>query len=172
VDQNADRDRSAEARARERLDTLRVPYRLLSIDPEYADTAQCCERYGLSLEASVNCILVASKGEPRRHAICLAQATRRLDVNHTVRQLLGVSRVSFASAEETVARTGMIVGGVTPFGLPDDLPVYVDAPIMALEEMIVGGGGRSSKIIVPPAALEGLPNVKVVEGLANPRPVT
>ena len=49
-------------------------------------------------------------------------ATTSLDVNHAVRSLLGVSRLSFASADETIAVTGMVVGGVTPFGLPRALP--------------------------------------------------
>ena len=31
------------------------------------------------------------------------------------------------------------VVGVTPLALPDDLPVFVDAPIMALDRVILGG---------------------------------
>ena len=27
----------------------------------------------------------------------------------------------------------MMIGGVTPFGLPDDLPLYIDARVMAQE---------------------------------------
>jgi len=87
-----------------------------------------------------------------------------------VRSLLGVSRLSFASAEETVAVTGMLVGGVTPFGLPESLPVYVDEAVMAPEWIILGGGGRSSKIKLAPAALQQVAAVKVVPGLARPKP--
>jgi len=151
----------------QQLDGLGVAYRVLQIEPDYADTAAFCQRYGYSGEISVNCILVASKSGEKRFAACLVQATRRLDVNRTVRGLIGARKVSFASAEDTVVATGMTPGGVTPFGLPAQLPIYIDAPIMDLPEIVLGGGGRSTKIIISPAALSTLPNASVVTGLAS-----
>ena len=43
----------------------------------------------------------------------------RLDVNRTVRDRLGTRKASFAPAEVTAELTGMQIGGVTVFGLPD-----------------------------------------------------
>jgi prolyl-tRNA editing enzyme YbaK/EbsC (Cys-tRNA(Pro) deacylase) len=97
------------------------------------------------------------------------QASRMLDVNHKVRELMGVSRASFANAEETVRVTGMLVGGVTVFALPEGIPIYVDEPVMALEYAIVGGGGRSSKIKLAPRELLKVPGLQVVAGLTVPR---
>ncbi|HEY2945135.1 MAG TPA: YbaK/EbsC family protein [Vicinamibacteria bacterium] len=153
------------------LARLGIEYERLECDPAAADTAAFCARYGVPPERSANTILVASKKEPKVHAACVVLATTALDVNHAVRSLLGVSRLSFASAEETAAVTGMLVGGVTPFGLPEALPVYVDEAVMAPDWIILGGGGRSSKIRLAPAALTRLPAVKVVPGLARPKPI-
>jgi prolyl-tRNA editing enzyme YbaK/EbsC (Cys-tRNA(Pro) deacylase) len=153
---------------REQLDSLGVPYRIVDIDPDYADTAAFCERYGYSPEISVNCILVAAKTGAEQYVACLVQATSRLDVNRTVRRLMGVRKASFATAEQTVALTGMQIGGVTPFALPAGLPIYVDAPVMDIDEIIVGGGGRSTKVLIAPAALAKLPGMAVVEGLGIP----
>src|SRR5215467_7165290 len=145
------------------LDGLRAPFELMRIDPAFADTVAFCEKYGIPLDHSGNTIIVASKKEPKQYCACLVLATTRLDVNHTVRKLLGASRVSFATAEETQALTGMMIGGVTLLALPPDLPVYVDGRIMALDYVILGGGSRSSKIKIAPNALQRLPNVTVVE---------
>lgn len=152
---------------RRQLDELGATYEIIEIDPEYADTARFCERYGYSLEESVNCILLASKTGPKRYAACLVQASRRLDVNHTVKRLMGARRVSFANGPDTTEATGMTPGGVTPFGLPVHIPVYIDAPIMALGEIVLGGGGRATKVRLAPAELERLPRATVVEGLAS-----
>jgi prolyl-tRNA editing enzyme YbaK/EbsC (Cys-tRNA(Pro) deacylase) len=149
------------------LDALGVVYEAVRIDPEHAATADFCARYGYSLEASGNCIVVASKRGEQRHAACVVQATRRLDVNHTVRKLLGVRKASFASPDETEAVTGMRTDGVTPFGLPDGLPVYVDARVVELDRVIVGGGSRRLKLIVDPEAFRRLPGAEVVEGLSS-----
>jgi prolyl-tRNA editing enzyme YbaK/EbsC (Cys-tRNA(Pro) deacylase) len=93
-------------------------------------------------------------------------ATTRLDVNKTVRSRLGVKKASFASAEQTQELTGMMIGGVTPFALPDDLPIWVDARVVERERLLMGGGSRSCKVVGPPTLLTTQPHVEIVEGLA------
>ena len=148
------------------LSGLGVPYELMPIDPDFADTAVCCEKYGLPLDSAGNTIVVASKKEPRKFGACVVKATTRLDVNHAVRALLGASKVSFASAEETKALTGMMIGGVTVFALPPDLPIYFDDKLMQREWVILGSGSRSSKIKIAPEVFRRLPNATIVPDLA------
>jgi len=143
-----------------------APYDVVTIDPALADTAAFCEHYGYGLDVSANCLLVASRDEPPAVAACLVLATTRLDVNRTVRRLMGVRKLSFAPAELTLERTGMQLGGVTPFGLDASIALYVDARVMACERVIVGGGSRSVKLLVAPSALTAI-GAQVVEGLAN-----
>jgi prolyl-tRNA editing enzyme YbaK/EbsC (Cys-tRNA(Pro) deacylase) len=135
-------------------------------DPAAADTAAFCERYGISPEDTANTILVAIKREPRRHVACVVLASTRLDVNHALRDVLGEKRLSFADAEETVAVTGMRVGGVAPFGMPESVPVFVDAAVMQRPEIVLGGGGRDSKLRLVPSELAKVPSLKVIPGLA------
>jgi len=151
----------------ESLDRLEASYETIRIDPDLADTVAFCERYGYALEESANAILVASRKPEGRHALCLVLATTRLDVNHAVRSLLEVRKLSFASPEVTTQVTGMEIGGVTPFGSPDDLAVFVDARIPTLRRCIVGGGSRAMKILVDPEVFSRMPNVRVVEELAG-----
>ena len=148
------------------LDRLGVPYERMPIDPDYADTGPFCEKYGVPLEQSANTIIVASKKEPKQYAACVVKATRRLDVNHAVRRLMGVSRLSFASSDETKALTGMMIGGVTVLALPDGLPVYVDDTLMGLPWVILGSGSRASKIRTSPEVLRRLPGAQIVPGLS------
>lgn len=154
-----------EQRVREVLDGLALHHEMVEIDPQYADTAAFCAQYGFPMEQSANTIVVGSKKEPKRYCACVVRATRRLDVNHTVRKLLGVSRLSFADPEETRALTGMMLGGVTVFALPPDLPIYVDEGLMALPWIILGGGSRSLKVKITPDVFRALPGATVVPGL-------
>jgi prolyl-tRNA editing enzyme YbaK/EbsC (Cys-tRNA(Pro) deacylase) len=157
----------SDAAVRAVLEGLGAPYEIVTIDPDFADTAQFCEKYGIPLEQSANTIIVVSKKEPKQYCACLVLATTRLDVNHSVKKLMSASRVSFAGADETAALTGQRIGGVTVFALPDNLPIYVDARVMTPAWIIVGGGGRSTKVKIAPDVLRRLPNVTVVEGLAG-----
>jgi prolyl-tRNA editing enzyme YbaK/EbsC (Cys-tRNA(Pro) deacylase) len=151
---------------RQQLASLDIEYEIVACDPELADTAAFCAAYGYALEDSANTIIVAGRSEPTRYAAAVVLATTRLDVNRTVRQRLGVRKASFASADDTRALTGMMIGGVTVFGLPDALPIWVDERVMSRERIVLGGGSRSSKVVAPPAILLALPHVEVVEGLA------
>jgi len=154
-------------RALAAVDATGEPFDVVTIDPDFADTAAFCARYGYGLDMSANCLLVASRDEPPAVAACLVLATTRLDVNRTVRRLMGVRKLSFAPAELTLERTGMQLGGVTPFGLDASIPLYIDARIMTCPRVIVGGGSRSVKLLVAPAALTAIGG-QVVDGLANP----
>ena len=131
--------------------------------------AAFCAAYGFALEDSANTIVVVGKGNPPVYAACVVLATHRLDVNRTIKQRFG-RKSSFASPEETRDLTGMAIGGVTAFGLPPDLPLWVDAAVMERPRIVLGGGSRSWKVIAPSSILLTLPNAQVVQGLANPAP--
>ncbi len=142
---------------------------VLACDPDFADTAAFCEKYGFSPRQAANTILVASrKVEPAKYAVCVVLATTRLDVNKKVCQLLDVKKASFADGETTMRLTGMMIGGVTAIGIRE-LPVYVDSVVMGQEKVVMGGGNRESKLVLDPAELMKLPNAKVAEGLAKPK---
>jgi prolyl-tRNA editing enzyme YbaK/EbsC (Cys-tRNA(Pro) deacylase) len=96
-------------------------------------------------------------------------ASTRLDVNGVVRRRLEVRKASFASADETMLLTGMEIGGVTAFALPPELPIWVDAAVMARERIILGGGSRAIKVLTPPSTLAKLANVTVIADLARAR---
>ncbi len=155
---------------RSSLDALGGSYEILPCDPALADTAAFCAHYGVDPAESANTIVVATKKEPKAYAACLVLATTRLDVNHAVRRLLGGQKLSFASGEETAALTGMAMGGVTIFGLPPSLPIYIDAAVLRARSVVVGGGSRFCKVRIHPEALMRIPNSSVVENLALPAP--
>ena len=148
------------------LEDLGARYEVIEIDPDFADTAAFCAKYGYPLEVSGNTIIVASRREPVQYSACLVKASNRLDVNRAVRKLMGVRKLSFATPEQTMALTGMAIGGVTPLALPHEVPIYVDEKVMQLDYVILGSGSRSSKIRVSPDALRGVPNTQVVAGLS------
>lgn len=146
------------------VDTIEVA----EIDPEVADTAAMCERYGVAMEDSASCVVIAGKrGDEVRMAACVVLATTRADVNGIVRKRLDARKASFAPMDDAVAMTQMEYGGITPFGLPVDWPVFVDSRVIERERAIFGSGVRRSKLFAPGAALLGLPSAEIVEGLAK-----
>ena len=138
------------------------------IDPDLADTAAFCEAYGVSLDESANCVIVAGRrGDVTRYAACVVLATTRADVNGVVRRHLDARKASFAPMDDAVLLTGMEYGGITPIGLPASWSLLVDSRVVAMPQVIIGSGVRHSKIALAGPALADLPGAEVIEGLAR-----
>ncbi len=138
------------------------------IDPELADTSAFCARYGVGLEVSANCVVIAGRrGDTTRMAVAVVLATTRADVNGTIRRRLDARRASFAPMHQAVADTGMEYGGITPIGLPEGWPIFVDPKVANTAFVVIGSGLRRSKLVVPGELLGLLPGAEIVEGLAG-----
>lgn len=150
------------------LDNANASYTTMECDPNLADTAAFCEHYGIPPDQSANAIVLASKKPAGLYAMFLVLASSRLDVNGLGRKLMNARKVSFAPPEETALATGMVMGGVTPFGRPSDVPLFVDAAVLNHPWVVVGGGSRDMKVKVDPEVFPRLADTTVVEGLAKP----
>jgi len=139
------------------------------IDDTLADTAAFTEAYGVPLEASANCVVVAARrGGQTTLAACVVLATTRADVNGLVRRRLDARKASFAPQDVAVAESGMAYGGGRREEPPDRWPVLVDAAVAAADLVVIGSGTRGSKLAVPGALLAQLPGAQVLEGLGQP----
>jgi prolyl-tRNA editing enzyme YbaK/EbsC (Cys-tRNA(Pro) deacylase) len=152
------------------VNELGIAHEVIECNPDLADTESFCASYNIPKENAANTIVVAAKTEPKTYIACVVLATTKIDVNHKLSKILGIKRLSFASADETKALTGQLIGGVTVFGLPDSMPIYIDRAVMDAQYAIVGGGNRSTKIRIAPAELLKLPNARV-EDIATARTI-
>jgi prolyl-tRNA editing enzyme YbaK/EbsC (Cys-tRNA(Pro) deacylase) len=138
------------------------------IDPQLADTAAFCERYGVLPTESANCVVIAGRREGEvRYTACLVLATTRADVNGIARRALDVRKASFAAIDVAVAETAMEYGGITPIGLPAGWPILIDAAVTATAQVVIGSGLRRSKLALAGKALADVPGATVVDGLGR-----
>jgi prolyl-tRNA editing enzyme YbaK/EbsC (Cys-tRNA(Pro) deacylase) len=139
-----------------------------AIDPRLADTVAFCDRYGVPLSESANCVVVTGKRDGEvRYAACVVFATTRADVNGLARRAIDVRKASFAATDTAVELTAMEYGGITPIGLPEDWLVLVDAAVAAAPQIVVGSGIRGSKLALAGKTLADLPGAQVIDGLGR-----
>jgi prolyl-tRNA editing enzyme YbaK/EbsC (Cys-tRNA(Pro) deacylase) len=138
------------------------------IDPTLSDTAAFCDRYKVSMGQAANCVVLeAKRGDQSWFAACVILGSTRADINGLARKTLDARKVSFASMEQAVTKTGMEYGAITPVGLPNDWPILIDKAVVDSEYVIIGSGIRTSKLAVPGSFLVSLPNAQVLEGLGQ-----
>ena len=150
------------------LEQMPDPVLVADIDPDVADTAEFCLRYGVQLAESANCVVVAGRrADTVRYAACLVLATTRADVNGIVRRRLDARKASFAPMADAVELSGMEFGGITPIGLPASWLVLLDPAVLAAGTVVIGSGVRRSKLALAAASLLTLPGAELVDGLAT-----
>lgn len=139
---------------------------VVAIDGALSDTAAFCDAYGVGMDQAANCVILEAKqGSERAYAACVVLATTRADVNGLIKKTLQVRKVSFANMELATGMTEMEYGAITPIGLPNDWPIFIDRRVAASDHVIVGSGLRGSKLVVTGAFLAALPNVRVLDDL-------
>ncbi len=79
---------------------------------------------------------------------------------------------SIAPCTEAVAErvTGYQVGGISPFGTRQPLPVYVEASILDLPRIFINGGRRGLLVELSPAVLLSVLEATPVQARAGSNP--
>jgi prolyl-tRNA editing enzyme YbaK/EbsC (Cys-tRNA(Pro) deacylase) len=80
------------------------------------------------------------------------------------------ARPRMLDSEETLALTGHPVGGVCPFGLATELPVYLDATLQAFATVFPAAGSRTASLEVTPERLFELVATSWVDLCTLPEP--
>ncbi|NBD73728.1 hypothetical protein GVX82_01655 [Patescibacteria group bacterium] len=124
-----------------------VPYTKFEHEPVRTseEAAQVRPEYTLSQGAKALIIRVKKNGE-KYFVQFVVPGDARFDVKKA-RGVLSTNDIRFASEEEVSEITGGVKpGGVPPFGVLWDLPVYVDHHVLANDELIFNAGDRSVSI--------------------------
>ncbi len=85
-----------------------------------------------------------------------------------LRRFLNVTRLTTASADEVVAATGYRPGTVSPFGVPENLPILANSRLLDLQEVSVGAGIPDAGLIL--AARDLIDSLKPRMGDFSPGP--
>lgn len=78
-------------------------------------------------------------------------------------------RIRMLDAEQTLAETGHVVGGVCPFGLPTPLPVYADISLRAFGSVFPAAGSRNASLEIAPEQLAALTRAEWVDCCTLPQ---
>jgi Cys-tRNA(Pro)/Cys-tRNA(Cys) deacylase len=132
----------------EYLQSKGIPFRLFHHPGPIHSLAQAAQERGQSRDQVVRSILFRL-GEGK-FAMVLVAGDRQVSWP-VLRKHLGQSRLTLASQEEVLVSTGYQLGAVSPFGLPQPIPVLVDESVFNQDEISLGSGVRGTAVILKTA---------------------
>ncbi len=100
--------------------------------------------------------------------LVVARGDARMD-NRKLKERFG-GKAKMLDAETVVALTGHPVGGVCPFGLATELPVYCDRSLLAYDEVLPAAGAIHSAVRISPQRMAELVGAEWVDLCQVPEP--
>lgn len=127
------------------LETLKIPYRQYTHASPPTTIEQAAAERNQEVNQVVRSILFRlSEGE---YAMVLIAGPRQVSWR-ALRKHFQQSRLTIASAEEVKEVTGYDIGAVSPFGLPNPLPILIDEGVLSQPAVSLGSGIRGIAILV------------------------
>jgi len=103
-----------------------------------------------------------------RLVLAVVPVVSELDLKRLAAAIDG-RRAVLASPAEAERATGYVIGGISPLGTRQPLPVVVDASAFERDSMLVSAGRRGLQVELAPADLVRLANAKIA-GIARSGP--
>lgn len=150
---------SAGARVRAYLEARGLADGLVEFEQSTKSAQQAADAIGCELGQIVKSLVFVVGGRP---VLALIAGDRRGDAA-AIGDLLGGGKARFAEEDTVLSATGYAVGGVSPFDLPDALPVFADESLARFEVVYPAAGTSSSMVRVGLAQLLELSGAKVAD---------
>jgi Cys-tRNA(Pro) deacylase len=120
---------------------------------EHGGTAESAKQLGVSEHQVVKTLVM--QDERAQPLLVLMHGDKQVSTKALAREI-GAKTVSPCAPEVAQRHSGYLVGGTSPFGLRKQMPVYVQATVLALQEKIYINGGRRGYLVgIAPAVLSG-----------------
>ncbi|MBW1712568.1 MAG: Cys-tRNA(Pro) deacylase [Deltaproteobacteria bacterium] len=114
---------------------------------DHGGTQAAASELNLDHQAVIKTLVMEDdKGRP---LIVLMHGDREVSTKALAR-ILEVKTVSPCSPRTAARLTGYQVGGTSPFGLRQDLPIYVEESILSLDKIAINGGKRGLLVEISP----------------------
>lgn len=117
---------------------------------EKGGTAASSRELGFDEHAVVKTLVM--EDECRKQLIVLMHGDMQVSTKELAR-LIGVKLVSPCTPETAQKHSGYLVGGTSPFGTRQQMPVYMESSIAALPKIYINGGKRGYLVGIDPAEL-------------------
>ncbi|MGI5911006.1 MAG: YbaK/EbsC family protein [Syntrophomonadaceae bacterium] len=117
--------------------------KIINLDTDTSTAYLAAQALGIEVAQIAKSILLKTKNN--EFFMVVASGDARID-NKAVKNLMG-SRVRMASGDEVLKITGFSIGGVCPFALENDIPIYIDKSLQRFDIVYTAAG--TSNTILP-----------------------
>lgn len=145
-------------RAIQILNKKKVIYKIIRYKHEEKGALFASQAIHFPLEKTVK-TLVADTGH-NSYLLALIAGNHHLSTKKLAKAH-GVKRVAMADPTSAERITGFKIGGISPIGTRQTLPVIMEAGLFKFEQIAINGGQRGVMLIIAPSAIQNLLDARI-----------
>jgi Cys-tRNA(Pro)/Cys-tRNA(Cys) deacylase len=138
-------------RAIQFLKQRQIAFEIVSYTHEAKGAEFAAQATGYPLEMTVK-TLVVELGQ-KQFTLVLMPGNKKLSMKRLAKTC-GHKRAAMADTRSAERVTGYLVGGISPFGTRQKLPVIMDDSIAKYDKILINAGQRGKMILMSPADLQ------------------
>jgi Cys-tRNA(Pro) deacylase len=117
---------------------------------DHGGTSESARQIGVDEHMVIKTLVM--EDENARPLIVLQHGDREVSTKNLARQI-DVKKVAPCKPEVAQRHSGYLVGGTSPFGTRKAMPVYVEASVLELPNILINGGKRGYLVGIDPQEL-------------------
>jgi len=129
------------------LKQKKIPFEVLKYDHLEKGAAFAAQATGFALERTVKTLVVDT--QPKGYHLALMAGDRQLSLKKMAKAC-AVKRAAMADTSTAERLTGYLVGGISPFGTRQRLPVIMETSILKHAEVAINAGQRGTMLVMAP----------------------
>ena len=142
------------------LKQKKIPFEVVKYDHEEKGAAFASRASGFPLERTVK-TLVVDLGK-KQWTLVLMPGDKQLSMRRLAK-IRRVKRAAMADTRTAERITGYLVGGISPFGTRQKLPVVMEESILSFEEILINAGQRGTMLLMAPEDIKKAVVAKVAD---------
>ncbi len=122
-------------------------------------TTTASRELGVEEHAVIKTLVMES--DPKHQFLVLMHGDKEVSTKQLARAI-GVKSVNPVSEQTAQRVTGYQVGGISPFGTKQNLPVFIEGSILVLPKILINGGKRGFLVEIDPREIKRIISVTEV----------
>jgi Cys-tRNA(Pro)/Cys-tRNA(Cys) deacylase len=136
-----------------------IPFKVMEYEHREKGALYASQAIGLPLEQTAKTLIVQLSD--RRHLVVLMPGNKTIPFKELAKTY-AVKRASMVDTATAERLSGYQVGGISPFGMSQSLPVAIDSDLLAFCDIAVNGGKRGVMLLMSPQDIVELTEANVL----------
>ena len=147
-------------RVKETLEDLGIPVKVQELPDSTRTAKEAAEAASCQVGQIVKSLVFQTAGN-KQPILILTSGSNQVD-----EKMVGAEigeKIQFASAEFVRQETGFAIGGVSPFGLIKEIPIYIDQDLLKYSEIWAAAGSDHAIFCIQPELLLESTSARVIQ---------